>query len=652
MSQLMARQEDILDLEGQPLLADGALFLKTMDNLLTVGAYYSADHHQYQAGVQSACSSLLRAIEPRPALAAQITTGGIMILDQTVDAGHRNARKLHDLLVSLNIVKLEFRAGLTPQDLHAALERLKQHRIDLDKGGGFQKVAIGELPDTVRIASRLISTGDVEGLLAELGEDSLFARSEGAQQTREGLARVFMELAEQLLTNLESTLALSLQTDKAGLGTAVTREELENIREGLIRLLEQKPDPRELLRLIKHARMAVDLSQDTYTVDLAFKILRSQMSVRDAQKNKEQQTNRWVLEEDLSFSAEALHQAVAGLEYAPAPLARAGESARCDQLAVAFTLLSGKLETREKARVLNLIEAALRSEDCGPAEMAVIARGLRRLVVLGKADADIKAGRWLSAVLGHVREHQPGLLAGLWTEILPAVGDAEYAGLWPYLVNDLLLGFPRGSGMAVGALWARAGEASMELARQCLPCLQALPALGSNAKEPDTTDLMALPLGRTRPLHAVLMKSRFADRHGPHLLRALQRQSSQGWMGVLVQSLEDYFPEHRKFLFALIREAGRPRPSAGMREMAGRILVDQLADLPRSRRAEDWVAQAVSMLPALAGEDAGPLLSRVCRERRLFFFRAWPEACRKNAEAALAGMKTGNDGEDHGHDAQ
>ncbi len=632
MAQLTNHQENILDLAGQPLLADSATFLKTMDRLLTVGSYYAEDHHQYLDAVKTACSSLLQAIQPRPALAVEITATGVLILDQTVDPHHLHARKLYDLLVALNIARMEFSARLTPEDLRATLHKLKCHRIDMEKTDGFREVVIKGLPGTVSIATRHIGNVDagsmVDELISDIATDLVPEPTDDPELQNERLAKAFLELAEQLMANLESALEVSGETGDSGSGTAVTRSELAAIREGLRRLIELRPNPRELLRLIRHAKMAVDLSQDPGSVDLAFKILRAEMGVEAKPQN---QTNRWVLEEDLSFTAEALHQAVAGLEYAKIPLTPALETARCDQLAVAFSLLSWDLEIREKARTLDLVEAVLADEQCGQVELDLVARGLLRQA----AGEDERKDRWIAGVLRLVRQHQLCRLDRLWTQTLAEAEDETYETLWPHLVNDLLLGFGHSGDQDVGPLWALACNIGMGQVQRALETLKNLPSFGTAVCEPDTNPLLALPLTRTRPLHAVLMKSRFADQHGPRLVRALQRKPYNDLTRILVAALGQYEPQHRKLFFALICEGDLPQPSPRLGAMIGAVLAGELVSLPRADRSADWVAEATNRLPDLLGEEMRSLLETIRNESRLLILKAWPAPARRAASQAL-----------------
>lgn len=628
--------EGMVDLQGAPLNRDAALFLETIDRLLTVSSYYSHDHHQYHQAVAKACAQIRKAIGHRSHLAVEITATGVMVLDQELDPNQLHVRKLFDLLVPLNLARLEFQAILVPGDLRRALAALKDARIQLETGDGFREVVVHGLPETVSIATRHVVNEPAGSLLDDVllevenegpSIDAVDPQSEG-----ESLARVFMELAENLLANLEDSLHLALGTGEGRHKTAVTREELRAIREGLKRMVQMRPDPQELLHLIDHAKTAVELSGNAESVDLAFKILRDKMGGDDRPAPR---TRRLTLREDFSFSTGALLAAVNELSATGETWEEPELSSSREQLSIAVSLLGGNDDGADKTRAWELLECGLTTDLYGKEHLMRLLPLVFHLARLNQRDDEDSPDQGLTMFFQTVRKSRARMVPDLWCQILEYGKDDAHHALWPHLINDLVLGFGADAGHIATTLWDRVGQLGMGCARKSLPCLKKLPAFSSTAGEPDLGPLWSLPLAQTRPAHAVLMNSRFANRHGILLLRAMKRQPFNDLTRIMAMALDEYRPHHRKFIFALVCEGDLEKPSPRLGQMAGELLADRLLHLPRENRKESWVIEAIAMLPALLGGKASPVLDRIRRERRYLVMRAWPANCRRTAAAYL-----------------
>jgi len=150
-------QENIWTLENLPLDKGSTAFLRAIDKLLTVGAYYSTDHAQYKAVSEEVCGQILASMEGAGALALEITAKGLMIRSQIVDPHQRKVRQLHELLVPLNVARLEFRRGLTPDDLRLAVQVLQERRRTLGTTTGFREIVIDGLPPTVMVGQAAVA---------------------------------------------------------------------------------------------------------------------------------------------------------------------------------------------------------------------------------------------------------------------------------------------------------------------------------------------------------------------------------------------------------------------------------------------------------------------------------------------------------------
>lgn len=647
MATSILNTEVILDLQGAPLRADGAAVLKALDRMLTLGSYYSAQHSQYLRAAEETCLTIVQAIAPRPLLALEIAANGLLIEGQTIDPRHRHVRQLHDLLVPLNVARLEIQSAMTPADLRQALAVLHEHRLGLGQTQGFREITIENLPPTVSTASRTVGRGgeaDGSVTMSALLDDGFAAAAPGDGQVdddggdRRQLAHELRALAAALSENLTANLE---QTKHLAGKAAITLAEVAALTETLGRRLEADPDADELSRLISQARSALALGHDPRQADAALRLLRRELGTETREAEPESASR--VLQEDLSFSVEQLAQAVSDLNGRDEPVPPPGPSARADQLSMAFRFLASDTTGRLRAPALAALESVWNTGDCSPDEVRTAAAAIVGLTVV---DSGAPVDPLLSVVLAVVRRTRPELVAPLWWEIASkqvkaGPDDPRWPIIWPHLVNDLLLGLEPAPHPLAVPLCLKAGDYDVEEALKLAPRVASLGAMKSQTP---ANDLMLVPIAKARAVHAVLMRTPAADRHGDQVYKALSLRCPDALTRVLMSAVGAYTPEHRELFAALLREDGREFHSRQLQALAAGTLQRRLANLPPARRGEDWVAPAVEWLGRLAPESARPLLARIVGERRLVFFRVWPAACRRAAANPPATPPAGGEG--------
>lgn len=642
MSTATLNRDEILDLQGKPLQADAASLLTTLDRLLTVGTYYSTDHEQYVRAVEDACAQLVRAITPRSAMSLEIAAKGLLIEGQVVDVHHRAARKVHDLLVPLNLARLEFSRQLTPADLHSALATLQEQRLKLGQAEGFRQVVIDDLPATVSVATRRIGTAadhvSLGDLLGDWDSDAPADAAPDAEADWRRLARDLKTLANQFLGSLEPASSPAADRTAGARGMLPTAPQIAALREALRRLLEVRPDPAELLRLIQHVKTALELSRDPGTVDLAFRLMSREMGV---EAEAAQEPVKPGLREDLSFTAEMLARSCAELGARNVAVAQPHVSARRDVVAITLKLLVDAPEEPLRSRCQAAFEASIAATDFGADELAAIAATFAVAVERGVDLVD----RALPPVLGAVRHRHPEHLAGLW-ERLWHVDAAARPALWPHLVNDLLLGLDPAPQSAVLQLWMEANAVDPEAATDLATRVGRLAALADDGAAAHLGDLMLVPASRTGAVLSVLMGCRLANRLGPLLHQALLRGQGNELARVMAAALGEYEPTHRRLYADLARELGAAAPSPRLARQAADVLTKTLAQLTPAERREPWTATAIAWLPSLAGGAARSTLTRIVSQRRLLVLAAWPAACREAAAEALDRLRAAAPGAD------
>jgi hypothetical protein len=629
--------EVILDLQGAPLRADGSAVLKALDRMLTLGSYYSAQHSQYLRAAEECCLTIVQAMASRPLLALEIAANGLLVEGQTIDARHRHVRQLYDLLVPLNVARLEIQSAMTPADLRQALAVLHEHRLGLGQTQGFREITIENLPPTVSTASRTVGRGgEADGSISMnepvTDRSDASAPSDGHTDDQGGHRRELARELRSLIAGLSEQLTVARkqtgQSRPSPGKSAATAAELAAFKEALQRLLDADLDTDALSRLIGQVRSALALSHVPQQADAALRILRRELGAET--RETEPESAYRILQEDLSFGVEQLTRAVSDLNALDEPVPPPGPSARADQLSMAFRFLASDTSGQLRAPALSALETVWDTGECGPDDVRTTAAAI---VGLAATDSEAPVDQLLSAVLAIVRRKRPELVAPLWWEIASKAvkagpDDPRWPIIWPHLVNDLVLGLEPAPHPLAVPLCLKAGDFDVEQALKLAPRVASLSAM----KNPKPAhDLMLVPVAKARAVHAVLMRTPAADRHGDQLYRALSLRCTDALTRMLMPAVGAYAPEHRDLFAALLREDGREFHSRQLQALAAGTLQRILANLPPARRDEAWVAPAVEWLGRLAPESARSLLARIVNERRLVFFRVWPPACRRAA---------------------
>jgi hypothetical protein len=625
-------QETICALDGRPVDKASAAFIKAIDKLLTVGAYYSTDHAQYHTASEEVCQQVVAAIGRSPSVAVEITAKGMMIRSQLIDPQHRNVRLLHDLLVPLNIARLEFRASLTPADLRRAIEVLQERRLQLGSGSGFREIVIDGLPDSVCTAGRNVVQGERDGGLTLEELLAPFAAADPnpapCESTTEGerLARQFLDIVASILANLERTVR-DQGAHPEGAVFDATPERIRALRESLRRLAEINPDPKDLARLIEDAKRALDLSRDPDSVDLVFSLLKKEAN--RGERWREQGASKAKHNEYMGTVEDLLRQ-TEELAAVDDPVSDPRVTSVTDHLGICFHLL----EIEPSSSVENAIIQAL-DEILSRPRVAeeVLACCFSAMGTAAARDPVETIDRLFPAFCEPLRRSRPRDLARFWTKLWKFLPADRHAVVWPHFLNDLmngLGGLPRG---IVAGLWRTAGSVSPETALRAVPRLELLSAWVAGRMP---TSLLNIPPRSVFPVYLAIMKSRLAPAGGPRLHHQLGREAKSPLASTLLRATGDYDPKRDGLYLALARQGDSSRLSDRTRKLAFRTLHEVLGDLDPALRGEDWVVDAIRWAGRLDPEEAAALMVRIGGERKWFFFRAWPAAPRLAAADVLA----------------
>jgi hypothetical protein len=626
--QSIATSETIFDAAGQALGPDAATFVKSLDRLLTVGTYYALEHEQYHRASETACAGIVAAIGTRPALAIEIAAAGLVIDGQTLDPRLRVVRQLHELLVALNVARLEFSARLNAADLRQALAALNDHRLATSQAHSFREVTISNLPPTVSVASRRVGVGEdasnaaFDGVLEAWRESSQASEAGETAADPSAIIHEFTSLLRQ---------AIEAQGNDAGhmggpSGNArgLCRAELEAMQVALRGLLERDRDASDITELMKLARQAIGVSGDAKRARVIFDELRRRIGADSVEPTPG--SSLAPIEEDLELGVDELALRVVELASRPESVPDPGRESRRDQFAICLAMMATGPRAPHDEPLLDYLRRACASPDLRPDEMAALGELLTDFAqVAGTATAD----RAAAAILGAARAENPSLVSAVWSGVDDSWPPARRDFLWPHLVNDLLLGLPGAPEPLVARLWQLAASLEVADALGRLDRLSPLPgALNPVAAE----QVFLVAPSRVRSIHAVLLHLAGSEHHGPRLYRALLKRPPDRLTGIVMGAVRGYEPDDRHLYITLLSEGGRPQPSRELKQLVVPLLLGMVDTLPEGRRTEHWVPGAIAWLAATAPIAAAPLLQRILNERRLLTKRVWPEACRIAAQ--------------------
>ncbi|MCK9997280.1 MAG: hypothetical protein KAH56_13475, partial [Candidatus Krumholzibacteria bacterium] len=527
--------EIIRDLEGQPLDKGAAAFLKAIDQLLTVGAYYSTDHDQYRVVSEKSCAQMVDAIGTGKMMAIEVTASGMMVRSQLVDPNHRNVRLLHDLLVPLNIARLEISADLSAADLRLAISALQLHKQNLGNTTGFQEIKIENLPPTVSTASRGVVRDNGNEISGDKGSglmtlDEMFGvddHSEGRAflddlvSDSEKLAREFMEIVTTILENLEQDQPESSE-DGVTQHPDTTPENITALREALRRLVEVNPDPADLARLIEHAKRALDLSRDPGSVDLVFSLLKKEVEHGGDWKYKAREKAKDKPKKEYRFSLDELRKEISDLEILGREPEEPGPSALSNYLGICFHLLGADPAEGLEINLVSNLERIINGEEITREDLNLCSAAVATSAL---KDNQVALDTVLPAFCNPLRASRPDYLVKFWVRLWETLGPDRRALVWPHLVSDLLLGIDNISPGTIEGMWLAAGELESKTAIMLVSRLECTPALRGKTI---SASLMTLPLVRMYPVHLALMKSSQASVHGPRLHNNLLRHPPNG----------------------------------------------------------------------------------------------------------------------------
>ena len=661
---LAAATTDVLD-EMPPLAPAPRELLVALDRMLTTGTYYQPGHARYDAVAEQCAAAVAAALADQASLEIEITAEGIVIDGGFVAKDTHCARRVHELLEPLHQALLTVHAGVTTSELHEALTTLRSHHQKLSGSRDYREIEIEGMPEKVAVTGRNLylrmrsGNGDekTDSPVNEyfdpntIPEAALVPTPEGQMMEREFLAVV----QGLMLTTDAARLEALRNADDAQaselLGTWVPDHAVKTIKDILIALEETNSDPMMLQHLIGHAQTALQLTGDAALVEFVFEKLRKEEGARKKSQPLLENRPKPVRKPTrFTMSRAELRRAIAAV-YADAGDNLTPEDLMLptnpDCLGICLQILELSPNEELLAGVAATIRLILTGESVRDPDLAVVRGALLAAAAGGSEELLDRMVPMVCQPLRHARRDQLGpFLLELWH----GLGNrSDQERVWPYVVNELLLGLQWKDPRPKLALYQALSGISVKGRADVLVKLEAMTALQQKIL---ADDVFLAPAPLLYNVHDVLMKSSIADQHGPLLHQRLAHQKAHPLVPILMGGFAEYDNARRGVYEAVLAQGVGERVVPELQEIALRHLKGALTRLSAERRDEDWVPDAIRWLGRLGTVKVKPVIEGILNEKKFLVIPAWPAACRDAARDALAGSTQADGRPHHGDDVQ
>jgi len=634
------------------LATEHADLLVAIDRMLTVGSYYPPGHERYREVAVAAHRAIARAEGPQGGVAIEVTEAGLNLGVSFAPADGREAKRLHKLLLPLDIALLEIDAAATAEQLHEALVVLKKAQSSLSATRTYRTVDISGLPPTVRATSRTLYVKMKHKLVGSGGtrpnvdafdpntipDAALVSTPEGQKLERDFLAVVRGIMLGGDPDRLRRLAETPVDRISEALGEWIPDEAIRAMKAIIDRLAETNSDPMVLDSLVQHAKKALALTGDAAAVELTFERLRREREAKGESRpllEKRPQPKRGHRQQVVFTMTRAqLGELVdeVGSQLRNIPDLNASTNADC--LGICCQILARSPSPELARHVTELMQALVGNERQTDQDLGVARDALRTAFAGGWSDGAADLARSLLEPLRVVR---PDKLGWFWMATWEGLLDArQKEAAWPFLVNDLLLGVTWNDDAGRLQLLAELHAVDVRDRGDLLARLEALPAL---REKKAVYEILDTPAPLLFPIYRLLMRSSLSEEFGPRLLERLRSRPPHPLVAQLLAMMGPWDRGHLRLYQAMLDQGVAERVTPGLAEAAGRYLRAVITRLEDGELSLPWVPGAISWLSQLRPQAATEILRDVVEERRWLFMPVWPAECREAAREALERLK-------------
>ncbi len=589
------------------VLADDSL-LNAWDRLLAIAVLYPAGNSRFRNAV----------LEWREAVDSLVTSDRIELEIGTdfrlAHCGHAHEPKrversrLYPILLSIGAERLCLPRGISDEDLHVLLKRLRESAQKAEQARDFVHADPTDLPACVELRLRSFSAREcIQGLedvksTSEAASGSIAGLSTSEVQNSSVEAEDELsdiEVVDEVLENPHlaagSGLARSIEDKLKASATELHRDLLRGV-EGTIDpkdLAAQEPDPAPPAARAPASPKPGSQSQSNSLPPNAFDAVALQ-KLMDA--------------EAADFSG------TAGTD---------GE-----WISLLVQLLDEERKGLDPELLLDELGEML-SDAPGLQAVQVLLSALEDLV---NADDAARVDRLFPLLFGLLAQY-PVLQADVFVELMVGVGMVGQEMLWPHLANALLRGSPELISSIKKSGNGHVASLAPELRERVLPRFEACWAMVDGQIDPS---LFQPRRQAFTSLYYMLLRSTRSDTAGNLLSRSFKTKAPAEPHASLLKQMGGYRSNHREYYSLLIQTDGALGVVEDLNREAAELARQELEQLPRtSRRHSELLILITAMTPGSPG-PVDELLDRIQKQRRLLVLPAWPAAARREAARVAA----------------
>ena len=203
--------------------------------------------------------------------------------------------------------------------------------------------------------------------------------------------------------------------------------------------------------------------------------------------------------------------------------------------------------------------------------------------------------------------------------------------LWPYAVNEMILCGRSDNIETFQKLCLCLSRLSWMDMLKTLPVLQGLEAF---QRQQIATNIFSDTNPSCYQFYAFLLNTSIGPKIEGYVVAGLRNSPADKLIKAVAPLLDPQVYEHKEFLDSYLRHPQKREPSEELKIMAGTIIVEKLAQLPREQRAQTWVPETIGALAEYRGAGGRELLHQIMTNKRLLILPEWPGACRRSAQVA------------------
>jgi len=625
------------------LHAEASGLLLALDRLMTVGTYYQRGHARHEAVAAQCGETVRRCLATRHVLDIEVTAEGLVVFDQAFPAATREARRIFSLADPLSLGVVRIRPGATAQQLQDAMAVLRTRKNNLKASTSYEEVEITGMPENVEAQGRALylrtRTGGGDSLAGGSAFDPNLIRPEMLLQGADlhKSEAEFLKIVNGMIKTASGDQPGEDGAPKPGfdISKGLPQSALADIADIIEALVGTNSDPMVFGHLIAHAQSALQLTGDPELVELVFQNLRKEVDNAKpkahlighskAQKRKSGSPQFTMSLTDLDEAIDSVIEPFGPMEN-PESRDRAGALGICLQM----------LRTAPSDELVKGIHGTLRRIFGAPGFGGPEFRATAKLVIeiFDGPDFEREEGLFL-LYWDMLREYRPEDVGPVWREVWSNLPPRLRVRVWPYTVNDILLGMTWNDPATMLALYGAVSRVPVAGNAKVRYKLENLSALREGTLADDIFDP---PPPLLFPVLNVLIGTSLSPVLGPLLHDHLQQLQTHPLSVVMLEAAADYHPGNRVVYQAILEQGVRGQLTDRMLELGARLLSVALLRLPPGERTEPWLADAIEWLARIAPESAGPVLEKIVTEKKLLVIPAWPKKLREAAELAWETM--------------